>query len=274
VRDGRIGEGARARALRPAAVAALAAALLAPAPAGRAARAASLTIVVNFSASGVVTVTLPDGTPVGTTSGPPTVIPAGFYTLVLNGPGECINLPLWELRGPGVNVNDDMLGGETDTHALYVNLLPNTTYTWHLDRNQSVVYTFRTSSEVLGTPPAGGTPPTPPSSSSAKPASQDIVGSAILPFRGTLSGAVTAAGRITLAYRGRSVTHLAPGRYRVAVVDRSSTDGFLLGKPKRKPVGVTAPAFVGRRSASVTLTAGTWLVLPRAGRTAYTIAVG
>src|SRR5262245_17759896 len=71
----------------------LAAAALLLAPAGHTQRAANLSLTVSFTAAGVVTVTLPDGTRVGSTSGAPTVIPAGFYSLNLSGPGECINLP-------------------------------------------------------------------------------------------------------------------------------------------------------------------------------------
>src|SRR5438128_3676834 len=98
--------------LRIVPVCALVAGLLALAPAAQARRADSLSLIVNFTPSGVVTVTLPGGASVGTTSGSPTVIPAGFYTVVLHGPGECINLPLFELKGPGVDIQDDMLGGE------------------------------------------------------------------------------------------------------------------------------------------------------------------
>jgi hypothetical protein len=171
-----------------------------------------------------------------------------------------------------VNINDDMLGGETDVHTLYATFLPNSTYTWRSDRNTSTVYTFRASSDVVGTPStgSGGSGTT---GSGAKPTSQDITGSAIAPFRGTLTGAVTAAGRLTIAFKGRSVTSLKAGRYTVAVTDRSSTFGFLLQKPQRAAVTVTAPMFVGKRSLSVTLTAGKWLVLPRLGKATYSIAV-
>ena len=130
-------------ALRLIAASAFLAGLLTLAPAAQSRTAASLSLVVSFTAEGVVSVSLPNGTPVGSTSGAPTVIPAGFYTIVLNGPGECINLPLLELKGPGVNIQDDMLGGETDTHNLYATFLPNTTYTWHIDRSQSIVHTFK-----------------------------------------------------------------------------------------------------------------------------------
>jgi hypothetical protein len=252
---------------------ALAAALVALAPAAHASRAASLTLRITFTAAGAITVTLPDGTPVGSAGGAPTVIPAGYYTLLFYGPGECINLPLFELRGPGVNINDDMLGGETDVHTLYATFAPNTTYTWHSDRNEAVVFAFRASSDVVGTQtPASGSSSS-SSGSQAKATSQDIVGSAILPFRGTLTGAVSAAGGLTLAYKGKSVTSLKAGRYRVAVDDRSSTHGFLLQKPKHAAVSVTGGMFLGKRTLAVTLTAGKWLVMPVAGKPTYAIAV-
>jgi hypothetical protein len=202
------------------------------------------------------------------------VIPAGYYTLTLNGPGNCISLPLFELSEPGVDIQDDMLGGEVDTHALYANFLPNSTYTWHIDRNQSVVYTFKASSDSPGgTVPTGSNSPTSTTAKTPKPTSEDITGSAIMPFRGTLTGGVTAAGTLTLAYKGKSVTSLKAGKYTIAVTDKSSSNGFMVEKLKHAVLSVTGAAFVGKRSATVQLTAGRWLFIPRAGKTAYSIAV-
>jgi hypothetical protein len=245
--------------------------LVAAAP-GQAHRAANPSLRITFTPAGSIAVTMPDGTPVGTSSGTPTLIPAGYYTLLFFGPGECINLPLFELRGPGVNINDDMLGGETDTHTLYANFVPNATYTWHSDRNEALVFSFRTSSDVAA---GAGTATTSSASagSSAQPTSQDIVGSAITPFRGTITAAVSAAGRVTFSYKGKSVSSLKAGRYTFAVSDRSSTSGFLLQNSPRRPVSVTGTAFLGKRSLAVTLTTGTWLVMPRVGRTAYSFVV-
>ena len=251
---------------------ALLAGLLILAPAAQSRTTAGATLVITFSETGAVSVTLPNGTFVGSASGTPTVIPAGLYTLILNGPGECINLPLFELKGPGVNIQDDMLGGETDTHALYANFLPNSTYTWHIDRNQALVYAFKASADSLG----GTTPTTSGSSTSTKtpkPTSQDITGSAILPFRGTLTGGVSAAGRLTLAFKGKSVSSLKVGKYTITVTDKSSSKGFMLAKLKHAGINVTGPAFVGKRSASVQLTAGRWLFTPRPGTAAYSVAV-
>ena len=38
---------------------------------------------------------------------------------------------------------------------------------------------------------------------------------------------MSAAGRLTLAYKGKSVTHLKPGKYKFVVTDKSSSNGFL-----------------------------------------------
>jgi hypothetical protein len=244
-----------------------------PAGTGHAAPTANLSLSVSFTAAGVVTVTLPDGTPVGSTSGAPTVIPAGFYSLNLAGPGECINLPLFQLTGPGVNIQDDMLGGEVERNTLYATFLPNTTYTWHIDRSANVVHTFRTSSDVVGTQAPAA--PAPKPTSSTKPVSSgDIVGSSLLQARGTITGAVSASGRITFAYKGKSVTHLKPGRYTFAVTDRSSSNGFLVQKGTRRPTTVTGTTFVGKRSVKLSLGAGKWLVLPHTGKASYAITVG
>jgi hypothetical protein len=250
----------------------LVAGLLLLAPTAQSRPSAALSLKITFTESGSITVTLADGTPVGTSAGAATVIPAGYYTLLFFGPGECINLPLFQLRGPGVNINDDMLGGETDVHTLYATFLPNTTYTWRSDRNTAVVYTFRASSDVVGTPSATGGSSTGSTGSTVKPTSEDITGSAIAPFRGTLTGAVTAAGRLTVAFKGRSVTSLKAGRYTIAVTDKSSTYGFVLQRLKRT-LNVTGTTFLGKRSLSVTLTAGKWLVMPRLGQTTYSIVV-
>ena len=260
--------------IRPVTAIALVASLLALAPASQAHRAAAgPSLSVTFTPAGVITVTLPDGTPVGSTSGTPTLIPAGYYTLLFYGPGECINLPLFELKGPGVNINDDMLGGETDVHTLYANFAPNTTYTWHSDRNASVVYSFRTSSTVAASQSSTSTTSTTSSSSSAKPTSEDITGSDIVPFRGTLTAGVTSGGKLTLVFKGKPVTALKAGRYTIAVTDKSPKSGFVLAKIAHKPMTVTGAAFVGRHSASVRLTTGKWVISPHAGANGSAISV-
>ena len=256
--------------LRLIASSAAAAGLLMLAPAAQGRIAANPAIVVPFTASGAVTATL-NGAPLGSTSGAPTTMPAGYYSVVLNGPGDCINLPLFELSGPGVDLQDDMHGGEVDTHSIPAYFVPNSTYTWHIDRDASTVYTFKTTTAIVGTAPTGSGSSSP--TTTPKPTSQDIVGSAILPFRGTLTAAVSAAGTLTLAYQGKSIGTLKAGKYTIAVTDKSSTNGFMLEKLNHTAMSVTGTTFVGKRSTSVALTAGKWLVMHRLGKPTYSIVV-
>jgi len=259
----------RSSALRLIVLSALGAALLLP-PVAHSSRAANLSLEVVFFINGTITVTL-NGTAVGTTSGAPTVIPAGVYTLELSGPGGCAYLPLFELKGPGQEIFEDLNGGEVDYISRVVNFLPNSTYYWRNPATPGVIHTFRTSADIVGTAP----PPLalPSSGKRSTVENKSIVGSKKVPFRGTLTGAVSAAGRLTVAYKGKSVNTLKPGRYTIAVIDNSSTYGFIVEKLKQKAVGITGAAFVGKRAATVRLTAGKWFFEPRLGKPAYSFVV-
>lgn len=260
------GSSARRGALRQLALTTLAALLmLAAAAQGRGATSQSLD--VNFSVNGTVSVTLPDGTVVGTTSGAPTVIPAGYYAVVVLGPGGCTQLPLFDLKGPGESIVDDMSGGEVTSETYSAYFMPNSTYTWRTDNlNPGIVHTFATSAVVGGTPLAPSSPATTTvAANPAAPTSQDLVGSAIVPYRGTLTGAVSPAGTLRLLYKGRAVSSLVAGRYTITITDRSATRGFMLEKLSRPALNLTGAGFVGKRSASVDLTTGRWLALSRSG---------
>ena len=257
------------RGVRILAFAALAAMLLLLAPAARARQSVTLTLDVTFFANGQISVALPDGTPVGTTSGAPTVIPAGVYTISVLGPGGCTQLPLFDLAGPGVRIQDDMIGGEVTSEAHQTTFQPNSTYTWRTDNDSaSPIHTFVTSSQVLGTAPVQ--PNSGPTSTT--PLSQDIVGSGIVPFRGTLAGTLSASGKLTLSYKGKSVKRLVAGRYTLRITDRSSSSGFVL-EQSRKTLSLTAASFVGKRSAKVDLTAGKWLFVASGAKPAFSISV-
>ena len=266
--------GAVSVALRLVAFSALAAGLLALAPLAQGRGAASQSLDVNFSVSGAVAVTLPDGTPVGTTSGAPTVIPAGYYAVVVLGPGGCTQLPLFDLKGPGENIVDDMSGGEVTSETYGAYLMPNSTYTWRTDNlNPGIVHTFVTSAVVGGTPLASSSAGPPVPSGTLAPTSQDLVGSAVVPFRGKLTGAVSPGGALTLLYKGRVVTSLMAGRYTITITDKSATNGFMLEKAARSTVRLTGGSFVGKRSTSVDLTAGQWHALSGLGAKTYAIVV-
>jgi hypothetical protein len=254
----RSGRRSRAGVLAPLAAAlVLAGALVAALPA-QARASAALTLEVSFSATGAIAVTLPDGTTVGTTNGSPTVIPAGYYTVVMTGPGGCTELPLFDLQGPGEQIQSDMNGGEITSSVTNAYFQPNSTYSWRTDNvNPGIVHTFTTSSLVQGTAPSSST--SVGGSQTPGPTAQGIVGSKVSAAPvGTLAGSVSAAGRLTLTSRGRAVSILKPGLYRLEVTDRDPRAGFVLQANGSPPTALTGVGFVGTRTATVTLTAGIW----------------
>ena len=245
----------------------LAAAFLAFAPG---ASAANLSMVVTFSASGNITLTLPDGTPVGVASGSPTVVPAGFYTMNLVGPGGCTNLPYFDLRGPGPSILDSMDQGEESQKTINATFLPNSTYTWRDDQFPGTVYTFQTSNQVLGTAP---TAPVAPDHGEASSSSLIASDTGTVPSRGILTGAITAGGKLTISFKGKSVASLQHGKYTFKILDKSSSHGFLIQKANHKAIALSGVTYVGNRTAKVNLTAGTWIFTPKLGEKAYTITV-
>jgi hypothetical protein len=247
--------------------------LMTIAPAAQGRSLANPAIRVQFSLTGTISVTGPSGAQLGTTSGQPTVIPAGYYTVLLLGPGGCAVIPYFELRGPGENIASNLTEGELDNDSVNAYFQPNSTYTWRNRDVPGAVFTFSTSSEVVGTAPAVAGPKGNQATNHTTVKSSDFVGSEILPFRGTLTGSVTAAGRLSLSYQGKSVARLKAGRYTISVVDRSSTSGFLVQKVRHAATLVTGRTFVGRRATKVQLTAGKWVFMPVGGKQGYTIPV-
>jgi hypothetical protein len=223
--------------------------------------AAQLTLDVMFSTTNTISVTLPDGTPVGTASGTPTQIPAGYYTVLVTGPmGLPAGLPYFHLTGPKVDVLSNLNESGIESQTYGVTFQPSSTYTWTDDAIPGVVNTFTTSSQVLGTAPA-----TPVSPKSGPPeASQNLVGSDV-PHTGKLTAAVAASGRLSLTMTGKHVSSIPPGSYAITVTDRSSKRGFALAKAGRAAKTLTSVAFTGERTVTLSLSAGRWDVLSASG---------
>jgi hypothetical protein len=225
----------------------------------------SPTLDVAFSDDGSVTVTLPDGTAVGSSSGPPSVIPAGYYTVVLSGPEGCSESSYIEFHGPGVNIYGGLMNGEIATATYNAYFAPNSTYNWRNDQYPNIVYTFTTNSTVSGTAP---TTTRQTSTKQAKAgqtldgAAQSIVGenSVSTPFLGKLTGTVTVGRQPTLDFHGRRITRLTTGNYDVAVADHSTKEGFILQQTGQPPIHITSATFRGTHTLELDLTPGTWII--------------
>ncbi len=261
------------RVLRLCLVVGLASGVLISAPVAQSRVSASPMLYVYFGYSNVISVKLADGTPIGTPSGTPTVIPAGDYTVALEQPG-CVQVPTFELQGPGVNIVSNLSGGEVTSATDPATFLPNSTYTWRNDANGTVVNTFVTSSTFVGT----SQPSSPGIAVSGGPANKpttniNIVGTDVVPFRGTLAGTVTAAGKLTLTFQGNRVATLSAGRYQIAITDRNTANRFMLETPGHKTLNVSGTTVAGKRTHLVDLTAGRWLFILRPAEIAVSVVV-
>jgi hypothetical protein len=250
-----------------------AAALTAP---GMARQAANPALDVTFFANGQITVTLGDGTPVGAPSGTPTVIPAGYYQVLLTGPGGCVQVPSIDIEGPGISKTSNLDDGEVQSTGFNAYFAPNSTFTWRSTGAPGTVNTFSTSATIVGSTPTVGSNQAPVTGgTNSNSTSSNIVGSASKSamHQPTIVGTVNAAGKLSIALDGKSITTLLPGMYTITVTDRSSIDGFIVGKAGTSPLTVTSGAFTGHRTATVHLTAGRWLFSHASGKTSYTVTV-
>jgi hypothetical protein len=246
--------------------------LVALAPTAQARTVANPILRVNFQLDGSVTVTDASGAPVGTKTGSPTVIPAGYYNVLLFGPGGCANVPYFTLKGPGESIVDNMDGGELSTNQYNAYFQPNATYTWHSDVDTSIVYTFATNGTVVGSPPAVVGPKGLASTNHGSAQSVNPLGGSVATYQGILNAAVSPSGKVSLTFKGKSVSSLKAGSYKVAVSDSSASSGLMLQKIKHV-VTLTGLKFMGKHTGKLDLTAGKWLVMPRPGQTAYTLLV-
>jgi hypothetical protein len=232
-------------------------------------------IYVNYnSPSCTFSVNVDGGITVASTTAPGPTLPPGTYQLqvtMLNLPtAYTCGKPVFSLVGPGVSSTVEFRGEELHDERL-VTLQASSTYVAEdASAPAATRRVFSTaasgSSGVLLTPGATQAP------GGGGFVQGDIVGSAVLRYRGKLAATVTAAGRATLTRAGRRVASLPAGRYDIAVDDAAARAGFFVRRGARKPVTVTSVPFVGRRTQRVALAAGTWSFFSRVGKpTTFTV---
>jgi hypothetical protein len=202
-----------------------------------------------------------------------TSIPPGTYQIAVStpvmfksinpqtlGPNDFTGCKGWvkfQLTGPGVNVSTSLDFGCDAFLQLPATLFkPNSTYTAQDLTQPAVAYaSFATLASGSPAIPAG------PSNTATHGSSQgDLVGSEInkTGLRGTIVGTLGASGKPTLTIKGKSVSTLKAGRYAFAVNDRDPKRGVVIRPVKGRSIDLSGTSFVGRRSTTVTLTAGRW----------------
>lgn len=224
------------------------------------------TIYVNYYADTCAFTVLDDS------NNPVTTLAPGTYELQVSTPepyGDiaqptgnfygCDGAISFQITGPnGFSWTTDLSGGDDDQALTTVTLLPSATYTL-VDNNDpaGANATFTTLASGAPVDPAtteGSGEPTSLGSSQPQSTSSD--------FRGALSATVGPHGSVAMSFHGRHVGVLKAGRYRVTVINRSRTSGFILqqiNEPYKLLVGIGA---VGTHTMMVTLAPGQWLFSP------------
>jgi hypothetical protein len=194
--------------------------------------------------------------------------PLAFGTMPNPGPGTdmtaCRGAPQFQLQGPGVDLFTNMTAGCESDKVFTETFQPNGTYVAQ-DLNQpSVAHgsftTLASGAPVVPTVTYGG--------GKGKPeVSTDIVGS--LAVLGTLNATVS-AGKPTLTTKGKPVSSLKAGRYKLTIADRDAKAGFfVLGPTSKAPTSLSGVTFHGTHSVAIKLTAGKWTYYTNLGTIHY-----
>jgi hypothetical protein len=217
-------------------------------------------MTLNVNVNGGLEVVLGNGTRLRTAGAPGAVIPPGPYLVIVASdvPDTQDVYHMFHLFGPGVNVSSELLPCENPAPVLAVTLQPSSTYTYEDSRHADITHVvFSTSAGGSSADTAGAAWHPSTAKATGSVANSSVVGSDTV--RGTLLGAITAAGRPTLRLNGKGVSSLKSGRYKLTIEDKTAKVGFTIARQHTPAVTVTSASFVGRRTVTLTLRAGRWL---------------
>jgi hypothetical protein len=231
--------------------------------------AVSSTLNAGFDADGNIYLTFADGTKIGNPTPPGTLVPAGSYTIDLynNSLDDLGNPHSFHLSGPGVNLAANGTVQATWTATFQA----SSDYSFYDDDNPSSKFFFGTAGSgatstvptvsTTSTPPPTTTATTPKATNNSPLASGTKSVASASTYRGILDARVE-QGRVTLTRNGKAVAEVLQGRYRIVVTDTSRTGGFTIQETGRPSTTVSGVTFVGKRSATLELTAGQWFFYP------------
>jgi hypothetical protein len=213
-----------------------------------------------------------------------TTVPPGQYQIAVDTPyafgngGAACGYVQFQMTGPGVNISTTLSFGDSVAELFTVTLQPSSTYVAAetgqapFQRSFTVAATGTAVGTAGGSSSSGSTTTTKSGGSSGSP-----IGTALPadPFRGSLTGAVSAAGKLSLKQGGKAVTSLESGRYSLQVTDRSKKSGFLIQEVRKGARTVSGVAAVGKHSVTVDFKRGQWFFYGTfVGKKSYFIVVG
>jgi hypothetical protein len=227
-----------------------------------------LTLSVNLN--GALEVVLGNSTRIRTSSAPGAVIAPGPYLAIVS--SDLLDSQdvyhMFHLSGPGVNISSELLPCENPMPLLTVTLQPNSTYVYDDLRHPELTHVvFSTSATGSSSDTSGGAANPSTGKSTGSVSNTSVIGSLIKEgiFRGTLTGTVNSAGKLTLNHNGKSVSSLKSGRYKIAIDDKTSKGGFTIEGVHRQSIMVTGSSFVGKRAVTFYLRAGRWMFYSSTG---------
>ena len=224
-------------------------------------RAAEPSLTLNVNVNGSLEAVLGNGTRIRTSSAPGAVIPPGPYLVIVRSdvPDSLDIFHVFHISGAGLNLSSDLLPCENPREVNTVTLRPNSTYTYEDSRHPDLArVVFTTSGDGSSSETSGSSGGPSGANYSGSVSNSEVLGSAVVPFRGTLLGTVGSGGKLTLSRNGKSVSSLKQGRYKIAVDDKTPKGGFTIGRPHSPSVTVTGSAFVGKHTVTLRLKAGQW----------------
>jgi hypothetical protein len=230
----------------------------------------AVVIHVAYAPDCTFTMTIDGGITVDNSAAPGVTIPPGPYQVAIRTPlpdapfdtTACIG-PAFSLTGAGVNDVPNLAAVNYMGTTQNVTLLPSSTYV-AVDANHPPLQKFVTTAATGSS--SSLLPPIPADTSSGTSTQPDVVGSGVAPLRGSLHASVTQAGVATLDASAKPVATLKAGRYSFLVIDGSPKHGFFVQKHDERAIPLAGARFIGKKTVTMNLTAGTWTFFSRNGR--------
>jgi hypothetical protein len=254
-------------------------------------KAVSSTMHATVRQNNDIFLTFDDGSSVGTQDRVAPTIPAGTYTIRVSDDTDEHN---FHIVGPGVDQSTPVSGSGSPTWT--VTFQAGGLYRFVCDTHVDFMFgAFQASAAGGGGGSSGGstggsgggstggstggsgggsTGGSGGGSTGGSGGGASSGGGAAAALAGTLAATVNPTGKLTLRFKGKAVSKLKSGRYRITVVDKTAARSFLVQASKQGAITISTVPFVGTRSVTVNLKPGKWSFFTSAGaksKTTFTV---